>query len=284
MSDQNLLQQTIQILKEHNLYAKKKFGQNFLISTKALHQILEASNPQPKEQVLEIGPGTGNLTKELLKRNVELKVIEMDPDMVEILKSIQKDSSFDLINQDALKVSPTEICLKNGYKLIANLPYYITSPLINKFLKNAFLQKNPIPQSLTLMVQLEVAEKICDDKKLNILRGNVITFGEPKIIAKVPASKFHPAPKVDSAIIHIDVSPSVKVDCHLPTYFKVMGQAFSSRRKTLKNNLKSLSKAWNFDLLELQKHTNIDLSRRAETLSIQEFADLTNYISETKNV
>jgi 16S rRNA (adenine1518-N6/adenine1519-N6)-dimethyltransferase len=281
MTEKNLMQITVQKLKEHNLYAKKKFGQNFLISQKALDQILKASDPQPQEQILEIGPGTGNLTKELLKRDTDLTVIEMDPDMIQILKSLQTEKSFNLINQDALKVSPTEICLKNGYKVIANLPYYITSPLINKFLKSSFLNQNPIPKSLTLMVQLEVAEKICASDKLNVLRANVITFGQPKIVAKVKASKFYPAPKVDSAIIHIEVSPSPKVNCDLHKYYQILHAAFSARRKTLKNNLKSLAKAWQFDLTELSSHTGIDLSRRAETLSIHEFEAITNYVTSS---
>lgn len=279
MTEKNLMQITVQKLKEHNLYAKKKFGQNFLISQKALDQILTASNPQPQEQVLEIGPGTGNLTKELLKRNTDLTVIEMDTDMIQILETLRSKKPFKLINQDALQVSPAEICLKNGYKVIANLPYYITSPLINKFLKNSFIQQNPIPKSLTLMVQLEVAEKICEQKKLNVLRANVISFGQPRIVAKVKASKFYPAPKVDSAIIHIDVSPTPKVDCDLHKYFQIIHAAFSARRKTLKNNLKSLSKAWNFDLAQLAEKTQIDLSRRAENLSIHEFEAITNYIT-----
>jgi 16S rRNA (adenine1518-N6/adenine1519-N6)-dimethyltransferase len=280
MIEPNLLKKTTDKLKAHNLNAKKRFGQNFLISQTALNQILEAANPQKGEQVLEIGPGTGNLTEELLKHDVELKVVEMDPDMIKILKSLQNDHDFELINQDALKVSPSELGFKNGYKVIANLPYYITSPLINKFLKNCFLKQNILPKSLTLMVQLEVAEKICNPKKLNVLRANVITFGEPRIVAKVPASKFYPAPKVDSAIIHIDAAPTPNVDCDLEKYFKVLHAAFGARRKTLKNNLKSLAKAWEFDLIELQTETGIDFSRRAETLSIKEFEAITTFISK----
>jgi 16S rRNA (adenine1518-N6/adenine1519-N6)-dimethyltransferase len=131
------------------------------------------------------------------------------------------------------------------------------------------------------MVQLEVAEKICASDKLNVLRANVITFGQPKIVAKVKASKFYPAPKVDSAIIHIEVSPSPKVNCDLHKYYQILHAAFSARRKTLKNNLKSLAKAWQFDLTELSSHTGIDLSRRAETLSIHEFEAITNYVTSS---
>lgn len=279
MSDQNLQQKTIQKLKAHNLYAKKNLGQNFLISQKALDQIIQASNPQPKEQVLEIGPGTGNLTELLLATGCDLSVIEKDSDMIPILDSLQSKHPFKLINQDALQVSPAEINLKPNYKIIANLPYYITSPLINKFLKDSFIKQNPIPKSLTLMIQLEVAEKICDQNKLNVLRANVISFGEPKIVAKVPASKFLPAPKVDSAIIHIEVSPTPKVNCDLHKYFQVLHASFSSRRKTLKNNLKSLAKAWKFDLTELSQQTQVDLSKRAEALSLKDFEKITNYIT-----
>ncbi len=279
MSDQNLQQKTIQKLKEHNLYAKKKLGQNFLISQKALNQILQASNPQPQEQILEIGPGTGNLTQELLQSNIDLTVVEKDSDMLPILTELQKHQPFRLINADGLHLPFQELNLKTGYKVIANIPYYITSPLINKFLKYAFINENPTPKSLTLMVQLEVAEKICDQNKLNVLRANIIAFGDTRIVAKVPASKFYPAPKVDSAIIHIDVSPSPKVNCDLQKFFKIILASFGSRRKTLKNNLKSLAKAWEFDLQDLSQQTKIDLSKRAEALSLQDFEKITNYIT-----
>lgn len=279
----DLLKKTLDTLKEQNLYAKKSFGQNFLISQKVLNQIIEASDIKPSDTILEIGPGTGNLTEQiLLSKPKKLIVIEKDQDMVNIINS-KFNQKLDLINQDALKFDTNEYGLKDKeFKIIANIPYYITSPLISHFLKDAYIQSKPVPSILTLMVQYEIAEKICTDKKLNVLRANILNFGEPKIITKVPAGKFYPAPKVDSAVIQIKTydSPLVKTDLDL--YYKIILASFSNRRKTLKNNLKALSKSWEFSLEDLETQTSIPLSSRAEDLTLQNFETITTYISQNR--
>lgn len=279
----DLLKKTLDTLKEQNLYAKKSFGQNFLISQKVLNQIIEASDIKPSDTILEIGPGTGNLTEQiLLSKPKKLIVIEKDQDMVNIINS-KFNQKLDLINQDALKFDTKEYGLKDKeFKIIANIPYYITSPLISHFLKDAYIQSKPVPSILTLMVQYEIAEKICTDKKLNVLRANILNFGEPKIITKVPAGKFYPAPKVDSAVIQIKTydSPLVKTDLDL--YYKIILASFSNRRKTLKNNLKALSKSWEFSLEDLETQTSIPLSSRAEDLTLQNFETITTYISQNR--
>lgn len=279
----DLLKKTLDTLKEQNLYAKKSFGQNFLISQKVLNQIIEASDIKPSDTILEIGPGTGNLTEQiLLSKPKKLIVIEKDQDMVNIINK-KFNQQLDLINQDALKFDTNEYGLKDKeFKIIANIPYYITSPLISHFLKDAYIQSKPVPSILTLMVQYEIAEKICTDKKLNVLRANILNFGEPKIITKVPAGKFYPAPKVDSAVIQIKTydSPLVKTDLNL--YYKIILASFSNRRKTLKNNLKALSRSWEFSLEDLEIQTSIPLSSRAEDLTLQNFETITTYISQNR--
>lgn len=279
----DLLKKTLDTLKEQNLYAKKSFGQNFLISQKVLHQIIEASDIKPSDTILEIGPGTGNLTEQiLLSKPKKLIVIEKDQDMVNIINS-KFNQKLDLINQDALKFDTKEYGLKDKeFKIIANIPYYITSPLISHFLKDAYIQSKPVPSILTLMVQYEIAEKICTDKKLNVLRANILNFGEPKIITKVPAGKFYPAPKVDSAVIQIKTYDSPLVKTELNLYYKIILASFSNRRKTLKNNLKALSKSWEFSLEDLETQTSIPLSSRAEDLTLQNFETITTYISQNR--
>lgn len=279
----DLLKKTLDTLKEQNLYAKKSFGQNFLISQKVLNQIIEASDIKTSDTILEIGPGTGNLTEQiLLSKPKKLIVIEKDQDMVNIINS-KFNQKLDLINQDALKFDTNEYGLKDKeFKIIANIPYYITSPLISHFLKDAYIQSKPVPSILTLMVQYEIAEKICTDKKLNVLRANILNFGEPKIITKVPAGKFYPAPKVDSAVIQIKTYDSPLVKTELNLYYKIILASFSNRRKTLKNNLKALSKSWEFSLEDLETQTSIPLSSRAEDLTLQNFETITTYISQNR--
>ena len=275
----NLLAKTINTLKEQNLYAKKSFGQNFLISQNTLDKIIDSSKIESEDTILEIGPGTGNLTEQIIySKPKRVLVIEKDQDMSNIIQQKFSDQ-IELIQLDALKFDIKSHNLEDlNYKLIANIPYYITSPLISYYLKDAFIQNKPRPKLLTLMVQYEIAEKICTTDKLNVLRANVINFGEPKIVTKVPASKFYPAPKVDSAVIQVKTYQKPIVDTDLNIFYKVIIASFSSRRKTLKNNLKSLSKAWKFSLEDLEKDTNISLQTRAEDLNLQDFERITTYI------
>jgi len=283
MNKKNLLQKTINRLKEHNLYAKKDFGQNFLISQNTLDQIISSANISPSDTILEIGPGTGNLTEEIIAQNPKkLVILEKDTTLEPILKNITTPILCELNFIDALKFETSD--LANNYKVIANIPYYITSPLINHFLLNSFVSPNlPKPKSLTLMVQLEVAEKICKEPKLGVLQAQVTAFGTPRIVCKVPASKFHPAPKVDSAVIHIDVSPTPYIKSDPKVFFQVLKASLSSRRKNIKNNLKALSKAWKFNLNELFVQNNLEPTIRAESLNVKQIDQITSWIIMNKN-
>lgn len=209
--------------------AKKHLGQNFLQSEKALNQILKAADIQKDENILEIGPGLGVLTQELAKKTKNLTTIELDTDLIPHLeKTLPKHVK--IIHQDALKYEPTF----DEYKIVANIPYYITSPLINHFLK-----RENQPKSLTLLVQKEVAEKIVQlDPDMSVLSLQVALFGTAKIIANVPASAFNPAPKVDSAIIHIAVEKKFPLAQALQI-LELAKKAFTSKRKKLSNTLKS---------------------------------------------
>lgn len=266
----NLHKDTSDTLKEQNLRAKKHLGQNFLVSEKALNKIITSADIQSSDFVLEIGPGTGNLTRLILSKTKQLLCLEKDPDMIKLL------AEYPVKETDALKFDPNE--LPKGYKLVANIPYYITSPLINHYLKEQFKKgaKGNKPKLMVILIQKEVAEKIVDPKFNSFLSINIKTFGKPSIAGIVKKGCFHPAPKVDSAILKIEVFEKPLVNCHLENYFKVCSACFSNPRKKLSNNLKPLLKDLNIDLEEFIKKCPIDLSLRAEKLTPEDFEKITN--------
>ncbi|OGJ55266.1 ribosomal RNA small subunit methyltransferase A, partial [Candidatus Peregrinibacteria bacterium RIFOXYB2_FULL_41_88] len=187
------------------MQAKKSLGQNFLNNQETLASIISAADLNKNDQVIEIGPGHGVLTEELVKNAGSVTAIELDADLIPELKcKFLQDQNFKLINQNALEFTPP----KTPYKLVANIPYYITSPIINHFLREQRPESRPT--LIVLLVQKEVAEKICaKDGSLSVLAIQVHLFGHPEIIATVPASHFTPAPKVDSAIIKITVDKQI---------------------------------------------------------------------------
>lgn len=255
------------ILQKHNLWAKKYLGQNFLIDKTVLDKIVETADLQKNDQAIEIGPGLGILTQELLQKTKHITTIELDPNFIPILKENLKEyKNLTILNQDALQFSPQ---LKN-YKVIANIPYNITSPLINLFLR---AENKPI--SMTILVQKEVAEKICTlEPDMTVLSLQVALFGQAKLIKKVSANSFYPAPKVDSAILQINLYQSPNTNC-IPTdkvlkILQVAKKAFNNRRKKLSNTLKEYKNS-------MQK-ADIDSNRRPETLSVKEWLTLINSI------
>ncbi len=250
------------LLKRHNLWAKKSFGQNFLIDRDALDSIVEAAKINSEDHIVEVGPGLGVLTKELAKRAKKLSTVELDESLFPALEETLKEfTNIKLIHGDALQIPPPT----GPYKVVANIPYNITSPLINHF-----LQAENRPISITILIQKEVAEKICVKKgKTTILSLQVNLFGTPTIIRKVPASSFLPAPKVDSSIIHIQLIPKSDEN-HLSTeeglkILKLAKRAFSQRRKKLSNTLP--------DKLDTLKELGF-LDSRPQILSIKDWQKL----------
>ena len=253
------------ILKKHNLWAKKYLGQNFLINKEVLDQIVETANLQKTDQIIEIGPGLGILTQELVRKANHVITIELDTNLSSILKENFKEyKNLTILNQNALQFNPQ---IKN-YKVVANIPYNITSPVIN-----LFLQTENKPTTMTLLVQKEVAEKICTlEPDMTVLSLQVALFGQAKLIKKVSAASFYPTPKVDSAILHINLYQKTDPN-YIPTdnaleILKIAKQAFSQRRKKLSNTLSEYKTA-------MQK-ANIDPNRRPETLAVKEWQLLKN--------
>lgn len=256
---------THKTLKENELRAKKHLGQNFLISEKALNKIVNAGEISESDFVLEIGPGTGNLTRLLYQKTKNFLALEKDTDMTDLLKE------FPVEFTDAMQFDPANLPAK--YKVVANIPYYITSPLINHFLKDEFKKGengNP-PSIMVLLVQKEVAEKICDPTHNSFLSIGIRAFGKPSLVGIVKKGCFVPMPKVDSAILKIEVYPEPLITCDLDQYFKVCSMACANPRKKLSNNLKQYIIDLGLTPEEFTAKTGVDLNLRAEKLSPQDF-------------
>jgi 16S rRNA (adenine1518-N6/adenine1519-N6)-dimethyltransferase len=252
-------------LSTHKPQPKKVLGQNFLTDLNIIRKFVEIANLSKKDTVLEIGPGHGALTKELVLKAKRVIAIEKDELLAKELKELNI-ANLEIIDGDALKTEE----LKGPYKVVANIPYYLTSVLIRKLLTG----KNK-PKEIVLMIQKEVAERICSKPpKMNILAVSVNYYATPKIITRVSRNCFWPKPKVDSAIIKIIPNKNKKENEDL--FFKIVKSGFSSPRKQLLNNLssglhleKGIISKWLLD-------NKISPLSRAETLSIDDWEKLTH--------
>lgn len=276
----DLREETIAILNKYGLRANKKLGQNFLINESIIYDIVKKANVTKEDVVIEIGPGLGSLTKELINNAKKVIAIELDPNMIDILKSrFGIFDNFEVIYGDVLKID-LEGLIK-GYdsvKVVANLPYYITTPIIMKLLEDRLKIK-----SITVMVQKEVGERICatyKDKEYGAITVSVQYYSEPQIIIDVPKENFLPAPEVDSCVIRLDMREKPPVflkDEKL--FFRLVKGAFTQRRKTINNSLTCSGKSKEEIMAALDK-LGIDSKLRAENLSIQQYADIANTLVE----
>jgi len=247
-------------------------GQNFLTDKGALKTIIEAADLKPNDVVLEIGPGTGVLTLELAKYAKKVIAVEKDARMCEILKERLDNLSVrnvEVIQGDALKIQIPKSKLQN-YKVVANLPYYITSPVIRKF-----LEAENQPKSMVLMVQKEVGQRICaKPQDMTLLAVSVQFYAEPKIVGYVSRKSFWPAPKVDSAIIKIILIKRNWTRPVLVQFFKVVRAGFSHPRKQLINNLSTGLSLGREQVITWLKKNKIQPTTRAETLTIDNWIKL----------
>lgn len=250
-------------LSTHGIRLNKDLGQHFLVSESVLESIIDAADIQPKDTIVEIGAGIGILTRELVKKAQNVTAIEIDEKLIPLLKEFSGNLPYlTVINGNALHIPFP----KEPYKVVANIPYHITSPL----LRHAFLESSSPPQSLTLLIQREVAEKICDVKNAGLLTIVVGLFGAPKIVATVPPSAFLPPPKVDSAILHIDCFEKPRTPPEtIERIFTLVKLAFSQKRKMLRKSIGSLPNGMDF-----LRAADIDPKRRPQTLSIDEWIAL----------
>ena len=273
---------TQELVKKYNFKFSKSLGQNFLVDDSVLNDIVSGAEVSENDFVIEIGPGVGTLTAQILKKAKRVTAVELDNDLIPILQQELGDNpKFQLIHKDALKVDFNEVIGdEESVKLVANLPYYVTTPIIVKLLKEQYNFK-----SLTIMIQKEVAERIdaepnCKDYgSLSVL---VRYYCNTSIVRKVPPTCFMPRPKVESIVIKLErlSEPRVKVKDEA-LMFEIVRSGFNMRRKTLWNATKSLG----LDKEKLEaafKNSGIDPKRRAETLSIEEFAALSDSIYDLK--
>ncbi len=273
---------TSEIVKKYEFRFTKSLGQNFLIDDSVLDDIIDGAEVNEEDFIIEIGPGVGTLTKELLKKAKKVCAIELDEKLLPILQEELKDfNNFELIHKDALKVDFNDLIGdEKSVKLVANLPYYLTTPIIVNLLTGGYNFK-----SLTIMIQKEVAERIDsepDCKAYGAFSILVQYYCDTEILRLVPPSAFIPQPKVESIVIRLDrlKEPKVKVKDEA-LFFSIVRQSFNMRRKTLWNGLKNMGIAKE-DLEKCFEKANIDPKRRGETLSLQEFALLSDEIGLVK--
>ncbi len=268
---------TKEIVRKYDFKFTKSLGQNFLKDESVLDDIINSSNVTKDDLVIEIGPGVGTLTKELLEKAKKVCAIELDSTLIPILeKELGDYNNFELINKDALKIDFNEIIQdEKQVKFIANLPYYVTTPIIAKILKEV-----KSFDLLTIMIQKEVAQRIAakpSTKEYGSLTILVQYYCDVEVIAMVPASSFIPSPKVDSMVIQLKKLPNTRAEViDEKLFMKIVRQSFNLRRKTLRNVIKSLNLISVDDIEKLFEEANIDIKRRGETLSIEEFGRLSD--------
>ena len=280
------LEETKYILKKYNIKANKRLGQNFLINDNAIQEIVNAAGISAEDLIIEIGPGLGTLTSKLLEKAGKVIAVELDENMIKILKDRFKlYENFILINEDILKIDLKKLIEENlndlkNVKIVANLPYCITTPIIMRLLEDR-LNTN----SITVMVQKEVADRIAEkpgEKLSGAITYSVNYYAIPEKVTLVGKESFIPSPEVDSEVIKLNIrkEPPVKVD-NEEMFFKLIKVSFMQRRKTLLNALTNSGLITNKEKLkQVLEKMNLDLNIRGEKLTLEQYAKLANLINQ----
>ena len=283
-----LYDETKQIMKKNNIVANKALGQNFLIDENVVESIVSAAEIKNDDLVIEIGPGLGTLTQKLLQKAQKVIAVELDKKMVEILNNRFKNyNNFYIINEDILKIDLNKIIKEEKkqnnikkVKIVANLPYYITTPIIMYLLENRIDL-----ESITIMIQKEVAERIVatpGSKKCGAITYGVHFYAELQSIMTVPKTSFIPAPKVESQVIKLIIRNKYPVDVkNTKLLFDLIKYSFMLRRKTFINSLENSALKISKDKVKLiLNELKIEENIRGEKLSLQDFANITNKMEE----
>lgn len=287
----NILQETKYIMNKYHIKANKSLGQNFLINQEVVEAIVESSQISKEDLVIEIGPGLGTLTKYLLETARKVICIELDKKMIKILEDrFSLYENFTLINQDVLKVDLQELIEKEkqnkeikNFKIVANLPYYITTPIIMKL-----LEEQLDLESITVMIQKEVADRLIaipGEKETGAITYSVYYYAQAQGILEVPNSSFIPEPEVTSKVIKLTIrkEPPIEVKSK-EVMFRIIKCAFMQRRKTLLNALVNTNVFKNKEQgVQILLALGIEINSRAEKLTLEDYARMTDLIFPTKN-
>jgi 16S rRNA (adenine1518-N6/adenine1519-N6)-dimethyltransferase len=274
------------ILKKYGIRANKSLGQNFLINKEVVQSIVDSAEITNEDMVIEIGPGLGTLTKFLLEKAGKVTCIELDKRMIKILNDrFALYNNFELINDDVLKVDLKELIAKErqegsikNVKVVANLPYYITTPIIMKLLED-----NLDIESITVMIQKEVAERLIaipGSRETGAITYSVYYYCEAQKVIEVPKESFIPEPEVTSEVIKLNIRKTPAVDVkNKQVLFNIIKSAFMQRRKTLLNALTNVKFFENKEQgIKIFEKLGIDVNARAENLTLEDFANLANLI------
>jgi 16S rRNA (adenine1518-N6/adenine1519-N6)-dimethyltransferase len=260
------------LLHSLGLKPQKGFGQNFLIDDRYLRRIAGAADLTREDVVLEVGPGLGHLTRHLAEAAGRVVAIEIDRGLVrELREMFQGIDNLEIIEHDVLDVPPESIATGHAYKVVANLPYYITSAALRHF-----LESSAPPSLLVVLLQREVAERILAPVgDLSLLAISIQVYGRPRLVTRVPANAFYPQPTVESAVLRIDVFPKPAIASPSEQFFKVVGAGFAMPRKQVHNSLAQRLWLPPGSAPDLLRTVGIDPTRRPQTLSVPEWDRLT---------
>lgn len=260
------------LLQQYGLKPTKSLGQNFLVDPGALERILIAADIRPEDTVLEIGPGLGALTEPLASRAARVVAVELDERLSAPLHQVLAPyPNVELIFADILEIDVAALVGVSGYLVVANIPYYITSALVRRLLEGSSQ-----PRRIVLTVQREVAERIiASPGQMSLLSLSVQLYGQPRLVARIPAGAFYPRPKVDSSIVRIDLLAQEHVPPGLlAPIFRLAKAGFAQKRKTLLNALSAGLAQPKAEIRAWLNEAGIDPQRRAQTLSVQEWEAL----------
>jgi 16S rRNA (adenine1518-N6/adenine1519-N6)-dimethyltransferase len=289
LSNENTIKE---LAKEYRIEPSALKGQNFLVDKKVLNKIVDSAKINSKDNILEIGPGFGILTKQLIKKSKKLIAVEMDEKIVKYLNDTYKDNKkIDIIRENILKVSNSEISKlfnsKDGYRIVSNIPYQITGKLIKKFVSDTNEDKNDTniiskkPSNIVILVQKEVAERICAKKgKMNLLAISVQLYAKPRILFNVSSDSFWPKPKVDSSLLKIaDIKekPRYRIT-NIQEFWRVVRIGFSSPRKQLHNNIANGLHRDSNEIKDILISIGIPQNARAQELLIEDWIKIIEMI------
>ncbi|MEN8172831.1 MAG: 16S rRNA (adenine(1518)-N(6)/adenine(1519)-N(6))-dimethyltransferase RsmA [Chloroflexota bacterium] len=269
------------LLRQYGLIPDKRLGQNFLIDETALKDVVEAAEVDDDSFVLEVGPGLGSMTRHLAAEAQNVVAVELDKRLLPPLRQVLSSfNNVEIVQGDILDLAPTDLMGQDSYIVAANIPYYITSAIIRH------LMDAPVkPVRVVLTVQVEVAERICAGPgSLSLLALSVQVYGAARITARIPATAFYPAPKVDSAVVRMDLYDAPRIpEQDLDLFFRLAKAGFGQKRKTLLNALSSGMHWTKGKTKEILALSGIDPQRRAQTLDLEEWKRLTQQTTNKKS-